>query len=230
MLPPSSFERLCPHLQRVQLRRRRVLQEQGGLLSHAYFIERGAASSLVRSRDGSVGVEVRLIGRTAVAGASIALGATHSEHRCVVQVPGEALRIGAGALRQAMIEMPLLRQVLLGHVRAAMVQSSQLVLCTARHSVQQRLARWLLSVHDLLDGDDLYLTHQAIARALGVRRASVTTAIADLEAAGLLRRSRGRVSVLSRAGLEEAACGCYAAIRAAHDRIVCAGGTRPSFA
>lgn len=226
-LPAEELARLRPRLERVALKRRQALQERNVPMSHAFFIEKGAASLLSRSGDGAFALEVGMLGRKDVAGIPIVLGTARSPHRCVVQTPGEALRIRADDLRQAMDEMPALRQLLLGYVQAALVQSAQLVVCNARHPLGERIARWLLVAHDRLDGNEICITHQAIGRALGVRRAGVTTAMGRMEEAGLLRRKRGCVVVLDQAGLEEAACDCYRIIRAEHQRLVCdvPGGT-----
>ena len=219
-LPADDLARLRPRLERVSLKRRQVLQERNLPISHAFFIEDGAASLLSRSKDGATAMEVGTLGREDIAGVPIVLGTAHSPHRCVVQVAGEALRIRADDLRQAMDEMPALQQLLLGYVQAVMVQSAQLVVCSARHSLRERIARWILVAHDRLDGNEIAITHQALARALGVRRAGVTTAMGRMEEAGLLRRGRGRILVLDRAGLEGTACDCYRVICAEHLRIV----------
>jgi CRP-like cAMP-binding protein len=220
-LAPADLAHLRPRLERVPLRRRQVLQERNVPLCHAYFLESGAASLLSRTGQGESALEVGLLGRADLAGTPIVLGTGRSPHRCVVQVPGEALRIGAEDLRDAMRESPALQGLLLAYVQTALVQSSQIAACNARHSLRERLARWLLVAHDRLGTAELPLTHLALGRALGVRRAGVTTAMGALEEAGLVRKGRGRILLLDRSGLEAEACDCARTIRAEQHRLLC---------
>jgi hypothetical protein len=107
----------------------------------------------------------------------------------------------------------------MAYVQARMVQTAQLVACNTRHSVPERIARWLLVAHDRLEGNAVPMTHQCLGRAVGVRRAGITTAIGRMEEAGLLRRGRGRLVILDREGLEQASCECYRAIRSETQRV-----------
>jgi CRP-like cAMP-binding protein len=219
-LPPESYERLQNRLERVPLKRRQVLHERNLPVSHAYFIERGLVSMLARSENASL-LEVGTMGRGDFAGLPLVLGTGRTPHRCVVQVPGEAMRISAGDLAEVLDEVPALRRVLLRYVQASSVQSTQLVVCNARHTIRQRLARWLLFALDRIDGNEVALTHQLLARALGVRRAGITTAMGCMEQSGLIARGRGRLAVLDRTGLEAEVCECYRAIRTEYGRVSC---------
>jgi CRP-like cAMP-binding protein len=222
-LPAGDLAQLSSRLERVPLKRRQFLQERNLPVTHAYFIERGGASLLSRAGEGET-VEVGTLGAKDLAGVPIVLGTARSPHRCVVQVPGEALRIRADHLTQAMNDLSALRKLLLRYVQAAMVQSAQLVVCSTKHALHERLARWLLVAQDRLGGNEVPLTHQVLSRALGVRRATVTTAIGRMEEAGLVRRGRGRLVILDGAGLERASCECYRAIRAEHQHMLHAAG------
>ena len=228
-VPPSELERLRPHLEPVLLKRRQTLQESNLPVQHAYFIENGAAALMSKTRtDGPVGAG--LVGRIGIVGLPIVLGTMRSPIRCVVQIPGDALRISAGDLRQAMERSQALRQILLNYVQAIMVQNMQLVLCSTRHLTEQRLARWLLLARDRLDTDEICVTHALVGKVLGVRRASVTDAIGKFEDAGALRRDRGCITLLDRAKLEQACCECYRLIRAEYDRLIpSAPATSPGF-
>ncbi|HEV7253054.1 MAG TPA: Crp/Fnr family transcriptional regulator [Mesorhizobium sp.] len=219
-LPREAFAELRPRLERVPLSRKQILHERHVPLRYAYFIEDGAASVLSKTDDRGF-AEVATLGRGDLVGVCLALGLTRSPHRCLVQVPGEALRIGAEELSRALEALPALRKLLLAYVQAAMVQSAQLAVCNTRHSLRERLARWLLLAHDRLDGDEIPLTHQSLSRAIGVRRAGVTTAMGRMEEAGIVRRGRGRLVILDRAALEAASCRCYGTIKAEHRRIFC---------
>jgi CRP-like cAMP-binding protein len=224
-LDASELRELSRHLEPVPLKQRQVLQERNFPVTHAYFVERGIASLL--SRAGERGsVEVGIVGAQDFVGLPIVLGTLRSPHRCVVQVGGEALRIGTESLQRAMSDIPRLRAILLGYVQAAMVQSAQLVVCNTRHSLNERLARSLLLTHDRLGGNEVPLTHQCLSRLLGVRRAGVTTAIGAMERSGLIRRGRGRLVLSDVQGLQHASWECYRAIKAEHDRILSGGVCR----
>jgi CRP-like cAMP-binding protein len=219
-LPQDELAALMPRLERVPLRRRQVLQERNLPLLHVHFIESGTAALL--SREGERGtIEVGTLGATDLVGIPAILGTGRAPHRCVVQVPGEALRISVGDLAGAMAACSTLRAALLGYVQMALVQSTQLAVCNARHRLAARLARWLLSAHDQAEGDEIPLTHQAVSRAIGVRRAGITAAIGDMEEQGLLQRGRGRITIRDRSGLEDQACDCYRVIRAERRRWTC---------
>lgn len=219
-MPTEVLEELQPYLERVALKRRQVLHERNLPIAHAYFIEQGLASLLARSGDQSM-LEVGTLGNMDFIGIPLVLGTVRTPYRCVVQVPGEALRITAEDLRRVLSGIPTLHQLLLRYIQARTVQSTQLVVCNTRHTLKQRLARWLLFAQDRIHGNELPLTHQFLGRALGVRRAGVTTAMGRMEETGLLHRGRGRIVILDRAGLEAEACDCYRTLRTEHGRIVC---------
>ncbi len=202
------------------LRRRQVLHELNAPVVHVYFIERGTASLLCRVA-GHESVEVGALGRGDLVGVSAVLGTARAPHRCVVQVPGEALRIRTEDLQRALVSRPALRSLLLAHVQATLFESARLMLCNTHHSLDERLARSLLRALDDLDGDEIPLTHRALSQSLSVRRAGVTTALGDMEAAGFIRRGRGRLRVLDRGGLERVACECHRSIRVERRRLVC---------
>ncbi|GJE04292.1 Crp/Fnr family transcriptional regulator [Methylobacterium isbiliense] len=219
-LTDQDFAALRPALEPLVLRRRQVLHERNAPVAYVYFIERGTASLLCRVA-GRESVEVGALGRGDLVGVSAVLGTARAPHRCVVQVPGEALRIRTEDLRRAMITRPALRSLLLAHVQARLIETAQLMLCNTHHSLDERLARSLLRALDDLDGDEIPLTHRALSQSLSVRRAGVTTALGEMEMAGLVRRGRGRLKVLDRGGLEQAACECHRIVRAERRRLVC---------
>jgi CRP-like cAMP-binding protein len=217
-LPAATLARLHPKVRQVQLRRHDILQEAHRSIDRVYFLQQGLAVLSARTRrDGEVGAAI--VGRLGVVGVPVVLGTARSSHRCVMEVPGEALQIGSDDLRRAMDESPLLRQQLLSYVQALLVQSSQTALCNARHSLEERLARWLLLTQDLLDGDIIPLTHDVLAMMLGVRRAGITTALEQLERNGAVRRKRGAVEIVGRTHLEQWACECYRIIATEYQRL-----------
>lgn len=210
--------------ERLVLKRRCVLLERNVPVRHAYFIETGAASVFAKVGADRANVEIRTLGASDFVGIPLVLGAEMSPHRCIVQVPGEAWRIPAQDLLSLIEEIPEFRRVLLQYVHAALVHSSQLVACNTRHSLRERLARWLLVASDRLNSAEIALTHEIIGRAIAVRRAGVTTEIGRMEEAGLIKRHRGCISIVDREGLEGASCNCFrmlGALPAGRSRLRC---------
>jgi CRP-like cAMP-binding protein len=167
-----------------------------------------------------------MIGRTGLVGVPAILGVDRTIFRCFVQLPGEALRISISHLRSAMESHSSLRQVMMNYVQAQMTWQAQIILCNTRHSLRQRVARWLLMVLDCIDGNDVPATHDLLARMLGVRRASISETIHELETCGVLSAGRGQLKVLDRTSLAEAACECYSLLRSEFNRLVPPGEAR----
>lgn len=207
-MPDEAFDHVRPYLQRVKISHRGILQEQHRPIEFVHFIEQGVASVCARTRrDGFV--EVAMVGRLGMVGISAVLGAERSPHRCIMQMDGETLRVPTAALIGAMNESRELRRHLLSYAQVLLVQNSQTVLCNARHQVTERIARWLLLARDRLDGDSIPVTHETLSMLLGVRRASITGALAQLEKAGTLQRGRGVVQIKDRPALQRQTCECY---------------------
>ena len=200
-LNPSSFRRLAPHLTPVALERRAVLQDHFHRIEHVHFIERGVASLYARTRaDGPV--EVAQVGPFGFVGAAAILGSARSPHRCLMHVPGEALRIGVPELLDAMDASPTIRHHLLAYVHALLVQNAQVALCNGRHDVEQRLCRWLLLAAERLDDAVIPITHDMLSMNLGVRRAGVTSLLGRLQKSGVIAIGRAACEIVDRAALE----------------------------
>jgi CRP-like cAMP-binding protein len=207
-LAPASFQRLRPFLQPVALKRRAILQDYHHPIEHVYFIERGVASMLVRTqRDGPV--EIAMVGRLGFVGVAAVLGMQRSSNRCLMSVPGYALRIAVSDLRRIAHRDPDVQRQLFGYIHALLVQNAQTTLCSARHSLEERLSRWLLLAADRLDDRVIPVTHDMLSVILGVRRASITTTLAELEQAGGLVRQRGGIDLRDAAALDRRTCECY---------------------
>ncbi len=164
--------------------------------------------------------EVGLIGPEGMIGLAILLGGDRDGFEILVQVPGTALRMGAGAFREELDRIPALRSVLHRYALAHFEQVARSAACNGRHHVEQRLARWLLMAHDRVEGDEFPMTHEFMSMMLGVRRAGITVAAGTLQKAGLIRYERGRMEITDRPGLETAACECYGIARRAYDRLL----------
>ncbi|MDY3557260.1 Crp/Fnr family transcriptional regulator [Gemmata sp. JC717] len=212
-LPPAELGRLLPHMADVTLGPRDVVYEPGGLLEYVYFPRAGVISAVVLMGDGR-SAEAAGIGPEGMAGVSSALGADRSRERVFCQVaPCRCRRMPAAAFAAAVRESGTVRDVVYRYVRAVMTVAARQAACNCLHSADERCARWLLQCHDRAGTDEFPLTHEFLAQMLGVRRATVTVTAGTLQAAGLITYKSGLVRICDRAGLEAAACECYAAIR-----------------
>jgi CRP-like cAMP-binding protein len=218
-LEPRDFQHIAPLLRRVPLRPRQTLIEPNIPVREVYFIERGIASIVSRSR-GERPIEVGMIGCLGLVGLPAVLGTNRSPFRCIMQISGAALRMSAEDLQHTMQESAGFRQLLMNYMQALMVQQAQITLCNTRHMIKQRVGRWLLMGLDRLEGNALPVTHDLLGRMLGVRRAGVTVVVSEMEASGILCRGRGQVTILDRDKLERSACDCYSLIRREYDRLI----------
>jgi CRP-like cAMP-binding protein len=216
-LPGRDRDRLLPHLKPVVLGFEEVLYEPDDLIRYVYFPTGGVISLLLLLEDGSV-AEVGRVGHEGMVGLPLFLGVRTSHTRAFVQIPGEALRMRAQVFLQETRHSGPLSGLLLRYTQALLHHSERLTACNTRHSIEQRLARWLLVTHDRVQADQFEITQEFLSQMLGVHRQSVTLAASNLQRAGLIRYSRGRLRVLDRQGLEEAACDCYRAMRRQFDQ------------
>ncbi|MEO4045905.1 helix-turn-helix domain-containing protein [Pseudomonas sp. CAU 1711] len=152
-------------------------------------------------------------------GATLALDIATAPCRAVVQSGGWALRISPRQLRLELNHCPRLRQTLKRYLYLLLTQWAQAAVCGRFHEVEPRLARWLLMTADCSHADSFYLTHAYLADLLGVRRSGVTIAAGALQARGLIQYRRGHITILDHAGLQRAACECYAAMRESYARL-----------
>jgi CRP-like cAMP-binding protein len=218
-LSPIDFERLQKRLQPVSLPLHEVVNTPGRPVDAVYFLESGFVSMVALLEDGDM-LEVGLVGREGLVGLSVILGSDTVVNESLVQLAGSALRIEANALSEEMDASPGLRSLLLRYVQAFYAHVSQTAACNGRHTVPERLARWLLMAHDRAEGDEFPMTQQFLSLMLGVRRSGVTVSAGTLQRAGLIRFGGGRVEVTQRAGLEAAACECYRLSREQTKRIM----------
>ncbi len=207
-LPAAGFELLRPELRSVELAFGEVLVESGGLLTTVYFPHSGIISSIVNLADGE-SIEVAMVGRDGVFGASAAMNGGISPTGAVVEFAGIASAIDARRLQVAIARSEPLRRLLMQHQWVDFVQTEQLAACNASHDIAARICRRLLRMRDLALSDRLPLTQELLARMLGVRRNSVALAAGALRAAGVIRYTRGRIEILNRDGLIARCCECY---------------------
>ena len=219
-LEPDDLRRLAPHLERVDLARGTVLLEPGAELRHVWWPEDCVISLVIPTREGAA-AEAATIGREGMVGFIAALGVPpRALARDMVQVPGRALRLPLATLREASAASPHVHQVCLCYVAALIAHVLQSVACNALHTVEARLARWLLLLQDRVDGTEaLPITQELLAEMLGVQRTTVSAAARALQQAGLIAYKWGSVTVLDRAGLERVSCECYGVIREHYERV-----------
>ena len=216
-LTPEDLDILRAQLEPVPLPHKQTLSHPGAPIEHVYFVEEGMVS-LVQPLQGGM-IEVAMIGKEGFVGVPVLLGTDTSPLEAMVQIPGSALRIEASAFREQMGRSTALSSVLLRSAQALQVQASVSAACNGRHPLLERLARWLLMARDRAPGDELPLGHEFLSMMLGVRRAGVTVALGTLKAAGLVRNTHGRVTIIDRHGLEAASCECYRIVTSEYERL-----------
>jgi len=207
-LSEESSQSLLKHSIPVDLPLSTVLYEAQENPPYAYFITSGMASVVTAMPDGAT-AEVGVIGREGVIGGVQLMGPALAPTRCFMQLEGSGLRIPISELRKAFAVSPEIRERLLEFLQEQMMILSQVAGCHRLHEAEERLARWLLMVQDCSQSDVLGLTQEFLGMMLGSRRTTVGTAAGALQAKGLIDYQRGRIKIVDRQGLEEAACDCY---------------------
>jgi CRP-like cAMP-binding protein len=217
-LSKEEHDRLEPHLEIVPLEPKMVLHESDIPIPHVYFPLAGVVSLMTVMEDGS-SIEIATIGNEGLVGIPVFLGAQSTPSRAFSQVPGHAVRMSAEAFRQEIDRGGTLHDMVQRYTLVVFNQIAQTAACNRVHSINQRCARWLLMTHDRAGDNEYYLTQEFLAQMLGVRRASVSEVAGELQNAGLIRYSRGTMTIVDRKGLEDAACECYAIIRNTFDQL-----------
>jgi len=208
---------LLVHVQSVDLPLGTVLHEPGLVPQYAFFLTSGLALVMTSIADHTV--EVGIIGSQGVVGGLDLLGPGLASTQCFMQIPGSALRIPLSELRVVFLASAEMRGRVLEFVQVQAMTLSQIAGCHRLHGAEQRLARWLLMVHDRVETDSLGLTQEFLAQILGSQRPTMTKVAAGLQRRGLIRYSRGHIRILDKPGLELAACDCYAITRQLLQRL-----------
>jgi CRP-like cAMP-binding protein len=217
-LPDKEYQRLLPRLTPVSLSLGETLYEMEGSIKHVYF-PGSSVVSLVTHMDEGTSVEVGLIGGEGMVGLSVVMGDDVSQNHAIVQIADGAMRMTTAALRAELKHGGKLQSLLLRYSLTLLKQVSQTAACNRNHNLGERLARWLLLCQDRVGGSEIRLTQEFLAQMLGTRRSRVSEAAIILQRAGLIRYSRGIITILDRGGLEEFVCECYRAVKAEFDRL-----------
>lgn len=211
-LPREEYERLSPHLELVRLPPGKILYNAGEIVRYAYFPRGGMVSLLSITEEGRT-IEVGMIGNEGMTGVPVILRSGMAPYQVMVQLAGNALRIRGDALREAFNRGGTLQDLLLRYTHSLLIQVAQSAACNRFHTVEERLCRWLLVSRDRVQTDTIQLTQEFISHMLGVPRTSVTMIASALQKEGLIKYSRGRITLLDRRGLEAASCECYRRVR-----------------
>ncbi len=218
-LTPAESKRLYPELELIPIPLGSVLYESGDRMQYVYFLIDGIVSLLYVMENGS-SAEIAVIGNEGLVGIALFMGGESTTNRAVIQSAGHAYRLEADVLKREFARGGTLQYLLLRYTEALITQMAQTAVCNRHHSVEQQLCRWLLLSLDRLPSNELTMTQELIANMLGVRREGVTEAAGKLQSAGLIRYSRGHISVLDREGLELRVCECYSVVKKESDRLL----------
>jgi CRP-like cAMP-binding protein len=219
-LPADVLARLREHLELVPLKLGEVIYESGVELKHVVFPLPGCIISMLYVMEDGSSAEIAVVGDEGMVGIALFMGGGTTPSRAVVQSSGWAYCLEARHLLAEFNRHTGLQVLLLRFTQALITQMSQTAVCNRHHSVEQQLSRWLLLSMDRLPTNELTMTQELIANMLGVRREGVTEAARKLLAHGLIRYSRGRITVLDRPGLEAHVCECYSVVKLEYDRLL----------
>lgn len=212
LLPQVEYQRLIPRLQSVYLPFHYLLYQTRAPIKYVYFPTNCMISAMTRMESGAA-IEVATIGREGMAGLTAFIGAMSSPNEVIVQIAGDGLRMSVDVLKEECSRDSTLRQLLIQYFAAYSVQVSYSVACNGLHKIEQRCCRWILITSERIDSNVLPLTHELVGIMLGVRRSSVTEVLQTLQERGLIRNSRGLITIVNRPGLEAMACECYRAVQ-----------------
>jgi CRP-like cAMP-binding protein len=218
-LPATAFELLRPHLKTIDLVHEAILFETGDPVNRVYFPHSGVISLVVDLAGGEM-IEAAMIGRDSIVGASSALVGKVELNKGIVQIAGVASTLDVQRLRKVAEASVAFRTTLIRHEQVLFAQAQQSVACNASHTVEARLARWLLRCRDLAGGETLELTQEFLSQMLGVQRTSVSLVAHTLQKAGLIAYSRGQIKIIDLNGLRDTSCECYATVKGHYDRLL----------
>ncbi|HWW98970.1 MAG TPA: Crp/Fnr family transcriptional regulator [Edaphobacter sp.] len=218
-LPDGEYESLAKFLMPVELPLEMRLSEPNEPIEYIYFVNSGLISTDALTEKGE-SVEVGVIGREGFSGLPALLDQPQMSHSVLMQGAGEGLRIRSQILRDQFVKGGVLQRLVHTFAYLQLVQTTQSVLCNRMHEVGARLARWLLTSADRMESESLNLTQEFLAQMLGVQRSTVTVAAGELQRAGLIGYSRGKIHILDRAKLSDTACECYQIVGSSYRRVL----------
>jgi CRP-like cAMP-binding protein len=218
-LPEDEYAALARFLTPVDLPLGMQLSEPNRPVEYVYFLNSGLISTDALTEKGE-SVEVGVIGREGFSGLPALLDQPQMSHSVLIQGIGDGLRIRSSIVRDEFLKGGTLQRMVHAFTYLQMVQVTQSVLCNRMHEVDARLARWLLTSADRMESESLNLTQEFLAQMLGVQRSTVTVAAGELQRAGMIGYSRGKINILDRPALTSVTCECYAIVSASYKRIL----------
>jgi CRP-like cAMP-binding protein len=218
-LPDAEFELLHPRLTPFEMVRETALAKSGVASSHVYLPHAGAISIVVNLSEGKA-VEVAMVGRDSLVGASEALGNGISALDAVVLFRGAASIVDIADFRMIAAQSATFRNLLARHEQMILAQAQQSVACNASHSVEARVSRWLLRARDLCDGTTLPMTQELLARLIGVQRNAISIVAHALQQDGSISYSRGRIEITDSRALQATACECYQTVKTKYEQLL----------
>ncbi len=218
-LEADDFELIRPHLQTAELALDTALVEVGASQQCAFMPHTGVISIVVHMTTGEH-VQIAMIGRDSISGVSTSLGHPSALTNAVVLIPGFASTIDIERLRDVAYRSASLRSALMRHALGVYAQVQQTAGCNAVHSVEARLARCLLQIHDLSGSCEFVLTQEHMAQMIGARRNSVSFVASSLQHAGVIHYSRGHIKILDLDALKNATCECYGVVKSHYERLL----------
>ena len=218
-LPAEDYARLLPDLELIPMPLGWSVYESGSHMDHVYFPTTSIVSLLYVMESGA-SAEIAITGNEGLIGISLFMGGESTPSRAIVQSAGEGYRVKESVLKREFALGGHLQHLALRYTQALITQMSQTAVCNRHHALDQQLCRWLLLSLDRLPGNELRMTQELIANMLGVRREGVTLAAGELQTAGLILYSRGHITILDRAKLEQRVCECYGVVKKEFDRLL----------
>jgi len=218
-LPLRDYERLLPDLKPIPLPLGWTIHRADDRQDYLYFLTAGIVSKFHATENGA-SAEFAITGSEGVIGVASFLGGESTSSQAVVLSAGYAYRLSADLVKSEFERDGALTRLLLRYTQALITHTGQIAVCNRHHSLEQQLCRWILACLDRLPSNELTMTHELIAKMLGVRREGVTEVAGRLQNAGLIHYSRGRIVVLDRPRLEAQVCECYAVVKREYDRLL----------
>ncbi|MCC5653312.1 Crp/Fnr family transcriptional regulator [Nostoc sp. XA013] len=222
-LSELEYQRLVPHLERVNLPTEQILYEAGEPITHVYFPDQAIVSLVCNQEDGST-VEAGLVSNDGMVGLPVVWGGKTTTTTAFVQVANGGSRMKAEHLITEFKRGGELQSLLLRYTQALFTQVTQTAACNRMHTIEERLARWLLIVSDRVQSDTFTLTQEFIAQMLGCRRSGVTVAAGALSRSGMISYKRGTINILNREDLEHTSCQCYFIVKNEYARLLAIPG------
>ena len=218
-LPIDAYKRLLPDLEPIELPQHKVLYYAGDKFDYAYFPSYSLVSNVAIMENGST-TEIGVIGNDGMVGLPIVLDTDYTTFTMIVQVGNGGYRILAKRLQKEINRHGALRRLLMRYVQARIIQLGQTSACNRHHTIEQRFARWLLTVRDLIQLNEFKLTQEFISQMLGVRRSGVTQVASKFQKAGMISYKRGLICIVSARRLEAYTCECYRLIYQQFSRLL----------